>query len=105
MANRSMLKNPDAYREKERIRQRKYRAAQRKVLADAKSEKGCSTCGESHHACLQFHHTDPKTKLFAVNRGVVMKMRPEIIEAEVAKCKLLCANCHAKLHWEEQKEA
>jgi hypothetical protein len=95
------LKNPEAYRQKERIRQRKYRAAQRSLIRDMKCGKTCARCPEAHPACLQFHHLDPSQKAFSINRGVVMKMPLDVILAEMAKCILLCANCHAKEHWTE----
>lgn len=62
----------------------------------------CCRCGESHPACLDFHHRDPATKEFdvsiATNRGFG---RPRI-KAEIAKCDVLCSNCHRKLHWDER---
>lgn len=59
----------------------------------------CSKCGFSHPAALHFHHVDPSTKSFsrfarnARNREKLMK--------EIAKCIVLCANCHAIEHYEK----
>lgn len=61
----------------------------------------CQRCPEDHPAALQFHHRDPSTKLFSVSTktlAMAKKYPWDMIEAEVAKCDLLCANCHAKLH-------
>jgi hypothetical protein len=99
MANRARLKNPERYRELERARQRKARAGLRAFVNEIKSSVGCSQCTETHPACLQFHHTNPENKKFAINRGVVLKMPVEAIKEEMKKCVILCANCHAKHHW------
>lgn len=49
-------------------------------------------------AALQFHHLDPKEKLFELDsRTIERKKDREIIE-EFNKCILLCANCHSELH-------
>lgn len=61
----------------------------------------CQLCGEDHPATLQFHHRDPSTKLFNLSTKTIAQTRKfpwEMIEAEVAKCDLLCGNCHAKHH-------
>lgn len=45
---------------------------------------------------LQFHHLDRSAKQFAVShRGLCRSF--ERAEAEVAKCILLCATCHAEV--------
>jgi transposase len=57
----------------------------------------CSICGFSNHpAALQFHHIDPETKEFHLaqyghSRSI------DRVRAEVEKCILLCANCHAQV--------
>jgi hypothetical protein len=63
-----------------------------------KAERGCSSCDESHPACLNFHHRDPELKLFEIGGGVVSRSK-ESIEREISKCIVLCSNCHDKLHF------
>jgi len=76
-------------------RQRQREAA-RKVVALAKSY-GCSVCSEREPACLDFHHVTG-SKEFSL--GDVMRGRYSVsrIEAELAKCIVVCANCHRKIH-------
>ena len=80
-----------------RIRQREYslsRAAERREwLANYKLERGCELCGfREHAAALDFDHMDRDAKKVGVG---MMQMRAwSSIKAEVAKCRVLCANCH-----------
>lgn len=90
---------------RERLAQANARAKYRDRIAAIKNSQGCKDCGETHPACLQFHHIDPATKLFAVNRAAVNKIPIDRLMAEIAKCELLCANCHAKRHWTERQAA
>jgi hypothetical protein len=60
----------------------------------------CAQCGESHPATLQFHHRDPQKKEFNLSEAVREGYSIERIKKEVAKCTVLCANCHAKEHYE-----
>jgi hypothetical protein len=62
----------------------------------------CCRCGLAHPAVLQFHHRDPSQKLFGVAQAVYNRGW-ETIMIEVAKCDVLCANCHAIHHWEERQ--
>lgn len=67
-----------------------------------KSTLKCMKCGFSHIAALDFHHTDPNLKEGSVSRfisnGQFRKAREE-----VAKCIVLCSNCHRVHHYEELK--
>jgi len=63
-----------------------------------KSELYCETCGEPHIACLDFHHRNPKEKLFVI--ADYRQYGVEKILNEIAKCQILCANCHRKLHYD-----
>lgn len=65
--------------------------------------KGCGRCGESHPACLEFHHRDPEAKEFEIGNWLSRrKLKEADLRAELEKCDPLCANCHRKLHWDEK---
>lgn len=70
---------------------------------ELKSGLSCS-CGESHPACIQFHHRDPLTKEGEVSDFVNAGYSKDVILAEIAKCDVLCANCHLKQHWQERMD-
>ena len=73
----------------------------RKLAAIALKGGKCERCPEDHPGALQFHHRNPKLKSFGISTKVLASARKypwDMIEAEVAKCDLLCANCHAKEH-------
>lgn len=72
----------------------------KKWIDEIKTAKGYLKCGETHPACLDFHHRDPTQKLFRVSQAKHFseKRRNEVLE-EMAKCDLLCSNCHRKLHY------
>lgn len=56
----------------------------------------CADCGGTFppHA-MDFDHRDPTQKRFAIAGGkVLLKNRDELV-AEIAKCEIVCANCHA----------
>lgn len=68
-----------------------------------KSGLKCELCPETHPAALDFHHKDPSTKLFTIAAGHRTVYNKEKILAEIAKCRVLCANCHRKLEYEKRK--
>jgi hypothetical protein len=67
----------------------------RNFLDEYKSKHPCQ-CGEDDFRCLEFHHTDPTQKEYTV--GQMVKHSMKLILAEIAKCKVMCSNCHKKLH-------
>lgn len=81
-----------------------YKKNHRKWLKDhrdrkldiLKQGKSCTLCSEDFPECLDFHHKDPSTKSFTIASGL-NKPLAEIM-AEVAKCDILCANCHRRRH-------
>lgn len=66
------------------------------------NDKGCVKCGITDVRVLEFDHVDPATKSFSIARGIASTLSWENILAEIAKCQLLCANCH-KIKTAEQQ--
>ncbi len=80
-----------------RVEDRKREIAE--WLQDLKLSLACEECGESHPACLDFHHTDPSEKEVAISRIRLKGWSTKRIMKEIKKCRVLCANCHRKLHY------
>mgnify|MGYP000862484749 CR=1 FL=1 len=58
----------------------------------------CIHCGYDRcDGVLQFHHRDPKEKSFAIAKSGLTRSFDKL-KAEVDKCDLVCANCHAEVH-------
>lgn len=89
---------------KERQWAKEYKLRRNKWYRELKSELGCERCGLKHPACLHFHHKDPSTKKSCVSNLIASSASKEEILSEIAKCNVLCANCHAILHWEERQK-
>ena len=80
---------------------RKERQKEIKIKLIALKGGGCQICGYSKcNQALHFHHLDPKQKEFKISKAN-RKSLPKILE-EIEKCILVCANCHAELHWLEE---
>ncbi len=76
-----------------------YNQIKRDYILNYKKTHSCALCGEVEVACLLFHHREPALKCFAVSHYSSHSI--ESIIEEIAKCQVLCANCHAKLHYYE----
>ncbi len=57
--------------------------------------------GESRKECLLFHHRDRSQKEFTIGNIIRNGVSLETLQREIAKCDVLCANCHSVI--EQQK--
>ena len=58
----------------------------------------CRGCGRREPVdALEFHHLDPKTKEFGISVDGEARSWQRV-RAELAKCVLVCANCHREAH-------
>lgn len=82
---------------------KRRRKALREWLDGYKSTLKCERCPESHPATLDFHHRDGDEKDFSIGDVLRKGWSRARVEKEIAKCEVLCANCHRILHWKEKQ--
>ena len=65
-------------------------------VREYKLEMGCKFCGYNKNpTALEFDHIDPSKKTYDVARISSSKITSDDkIKEEIAKCQLLCVNCH-----------
>ena len=84
-----------------RARTRDYQSFRREWLNTIKVDIGCAICGYNKHpAALDFDHRDPSTKSFNISQDP--KRSLQSILDEIAKCDVLCANCHRIQTYDKQ---
>lgn len=93
-----VLEGRGSYRCKQcRVEQVSARRREIKRLLVEEAGGRCVLCGyDKHQEALQFHHLDPKQKLFHLGQGGLCRSLAKC-RLEASKCMLLCANCHAEV--------
>ena len=79
-------------------RNEKQQNALRKFVRLFKKKSVCKLCGEKDSRCLDFHHKNPEKKESAISRIIHYGWSIEHLKKEIAKCVVICANCHRKKH-------
>ena len=89
--------------DKQRAKARKTlrRSLNSEYIKQYKEMSSCLKCPEARAVCLEFHHKDPATKKFAISEG--RRQSIQAIDDEIAKCVVVCANCHRILHAEDAR--
>jgi len=74
------------------------------LLDKMKLARGCEKCGYNEHpAALEWDHTDPTNKYTTAGgkkehvSDMVGRYSLNTILEEIKKCRVLCANCHARV--------
>jgi hypothetical protein len=94
-------KNRDKQIKRSSERNLKLRSQKRSFFKEYQSNCFCK-CGESHPACLHFHHLNDKTKIANISKMVNNNaFSLKQLKEEISKCVVLCANCHAKITAEQ----
>jgi hypothetical protein len=96
--------NRTYYLKNKHKRKTQYTAHRKRVrewYRELKKNLKCERCGFSHPAALAFHHKDGKTKVSDISAMVSQTASRKKIEEEIAKCEVLCHNCHAIHHAEQ----
>jgi hypothetical protein len=84
-------------KERQKENQRRHRDRNFERLVSYLVDKGCVDCDISEPVVLQFDHLPEFEKKFDIGRAITGSTRGwDAILKEIAKCELVCANCHAK---------
>lgn len=57
---------------------------------------GCIDCGEKDPVVLEFDHRESEKKEYGISRLRKHKVAWHILEKELEKCDVVCANCHRR---------
>lgn len=81
--------------------ERQYaRGVKRKLILVEMLGGECSVCGyKKNLAALNFHHTEAGHKELGLDARQLSNRTWQVILDEVAKCILLCTNCHMEEHY------
>jgi hypothetical protein len=93
--------NPAAKAQRAEVRRQLLRA----FIRQQKEGKCCLRCGFSDSRALDIHHRDGTTKETTLAQALHRAWSIKRMAREIAKCDLLCANCHRILHaerWEDR---
>jgi hypothetical protein len=91
-------RNREQLLERQAEKNRRFAENRRKWLVDYKKTLKCTRCGENHPATLIFHHRDSSEKSFEIGNALKLGVGIKRLLAEIEKCEVICANCHAKEH-------
>lgn len=82
-----------------KISKNKYRKNKTEEFNKKKESLGCAICGYNRcGASLEFHHVDPSTKIATIAWMLGKNKNKKDLNLELAKCCLLCSNCHGEFH-------
>lgn len=77
---------------------RKARAAENDAIVKAAKDVPCTDCGEQFpFYAMQFDHLPQYKKSFTISNNRLVS--PDALRAEIDKCEVVCANCHAGRTW------
>lgn len=73
------------------------RAANREIVRTTRESGSCVICGERDPDVLEFHHRDPAEKVGRIS-SFANRMTEKRLREELAKCVIVCANDHRRIH-------
>ncbi len=76
----------------------RFRSRKKQAVAHM-GGKCADCCGVFPYYVFEFHHLDPTQK--DVQFNTLRRRSWEAIRKELAKCVMLCANCHRVRHWRD----
>jgi hypothetical protein len=69
-----------------------------------KTDRPCADCGRCfHHSAMTWDHLPGSTKVAELSTFLSKHRSRRMVLEEIAKCELVCANCHAVRTWERRR--
>jgi hypothetical protein len=93
--DKQIAADPEGWKAKKRKATRKHRQEKLyKIKTHLQGLLGgkCQHCGNTDPRVLDFDHVDPTSKTLLISQSYHLPLVR--LEEEIAKCRLLCANCH-----------
>jgi len=87
-----------------RATKNQLREKYRQWIINYKKKQKCSKCDIADYRVLEFHHKDKNdnNKEFTIGDAIRKGQGFNRIKKEIAKCVVICANCHRILHYKER---
>ena len=92
--------NRESQIERVRLNNQRYRVTAREYVLAYLLTHPCSICGETDPRVLEFHHEGDKES--EVSRLMGRGASLDALRAEIAKCFVVCANCHRRITADEK---
>jgi len=88
------LKNKEKCIKKAKERNKKFEEIGKGYIINYLKSHPCVDCGEGDIVVLEFDHQ--KDKKYAISEIIRKGYKLEIIQKEIEKCEVRCANCHKR---------
>jgi hypothetical protein len=91
------LDNKEIYKQRAKESNKRYV----QWFKEIKNSLVCTKCGENRPACIEFHHPEHSKKETTVATMIRKQWSRKRVLEEIAKCEILCSNCHKDFHWSQ----
>jgi len=90
------LRDAATYKARAAANNKVTKARNRERLRELLSNAQCMDCGIQDVCVLEFDHPEPADKRYEISHLVRKAFSWSTISSEIAKCDLVCANCHRR---------
>ena len=95
-SKRHYVRMKGAYLKRNRRKKPVLREAAASFVHQFLQQHRCAHCGEQDPVVLEFNHIDPASKSGNISEMIRAGTSVRRLQAEIAKCEVLCANCHQR---------
>jgi len=88
------LRDPASYKARAAANNKLIKARNRERLRELLRNSECLDCGTRDVVVLEFDHREPQDKRHDISNLVMRAYSWSSISKEIAKCDVVCANCH-----------